>query len=486
MALKIVGLEPTNYFEKEIFRLCTNLSLEGTLATNVFIPNNENGLDEQDIVVITDHAIYTIDAKGYAPGEYIGGLNTPLKYKKRGEEQFQILNSRLSKPLSTAAYKTKILVSVLNKIIKNSKNISMKFIPRGLKIVSIIVVPDHAGFSGETLEKNEALSKAHCTYKVIQSSKLCKTITTDYSNRLFTKNEKERAALLNELGNVIGDFLDDFKSFSEDLDSSLIFKEKLCDYEEGIAIEEWRGIKDKEEVFVRKFKKYPWRECSSQVFRHIELQVRALNKARFPRVVALLEDHDYPDCYLMVYEWYKNEGTLDEAIKGLYGLSENDALKFIIELATTVHQLHTNPGREKIIIRSLEPSNILLSKWRGEVDWGNIGFLLIGFDKAMVQGRSSIGAEGKSPYEAPEIRLYSDAKARGSVAVDIYSLGKIFFFLLCGEEPEFDKNLNITGINPDIMEIIEKCTEQNPKKRYESVQELIDCLERSLSALKLS
>ncbi len=238
----------------------------------------------------------------------------------------------------------------------------------------------------------------------------------------------------------------------------------------------WQGIRDKDPVFVKLFMKYPWREESANFFRQLNIQARALRKARVPEVIGLISIYDHPEYSCMVFEWFENEGTLEDAILTLRGLSTSDAVMFIKRVAQVVHQLHENPGRQPIIIRELRPTDILLKQWKGSIDWQQVRFVIKGFDRAVIQGRSSVGYEGKSPYAAPELDILDQKEIRQSKTLDVYALGSLLKFLLIGKHPAKDEAFSLDSIPDILLDVINCSTAIKPVARYPSISEMLSHL----------
>lgn len=121
--------------------------------------------------------------------------------------------------------------------------------------------------------------------------------------------------------------------------------------------------------------------------------------------------------------------------------------------------------------RCLKPSNILLAE----------GFQPLVVDFDMVDHPlSAPGKGGYAPYAAPEALR---GERTDSPAADIYSLGRILYFLLLGEDPD-----EAVQLLPDLLplseqplglvRIIRKCTCREPAMRYGRVSELLADLAR--------
>jgi len=152
------------------------------------------------------------------------------------------------------------------------------------------------------------------------------------------------------------------------------------------------------------------------------------------------------------------------------GWAPAEMLPFFINICRAVAFAH----RAGVIHRGLKPSNILV----GEDLEPRVGdFDLIDLP-SFVQKHLSAG--GYAVYAAPEELL---GEGTSSPTADIYSLGRVLYFLLLGEEPDEPvadcPALHALASKPQgMVRIIRKCTMRKPAARYQSVDELIADLER--------
>lgn len=473
MPLNIIGVAPENLFEQAVFRECSKINVEGILSANIFLPSKESGLDEQDIIIVTGSIIFTIDAKAYEPGHYRGGLNQPLQFRGPNDDTYREISARLAKPLATATYKAKQLITLLDNT-KERIGINLKNINRlGIRVISLIVVPDHAVFEESECHKSEKFMKNTAICRVVQLSQLSKIVKEEIETEVpLTNLIDEKKQLIDEFINILKDGIPEHERRISDI----MLLEKLKEYDTVVPVQVWKGVKDGENVIVKIFFKYPWREESSNFFRQLFYQTRAFKKARVARVVVLEEYQELPEYTVMAFEWFENEGTLEDAVSALRGLRIQDAVILLRRIAETVRELHDDSVRAPIILRSLHPNNILIDKWHGEVNWAEIGFLITGFEKAVIQGRSSAGSEGRSAYDAPELSFLTDRKTRQSKTLDVYSLGVLLVFLLTGRHPIINEEFDAHFLNIP-QGIISRATAANPTKRYQTIRDFLDDLQ---------
>lgn len=149
---------------------------------------------------------------------------------------------------------------------------------------------------------------------------------------------------------------------------------------------------------------------------------------------------------VIVEEFLQGE-SLDELIEQKKILSDAQARKILLQMCDGLKILHEN----KIIHRDIKPSNLILQE-------GGI-IRLIDFDAARIfdsEKKRDTHFLGTKGYAPPEQFGYGQTDNRS----DIFSLGITMFEMLgnnCGS---------------DLKKILSKCTELDPKNRFQSVAEL--------------
>jgi hypothetical protein len=120
-----------------------------------------------------------------------------------------------------------------------------------------------------------------------------------------------------------------------------------------------------------------------------------------------------------------------------------------------------------VIHRDLKPSNILLrSSGKAAITDFGLARMPDSDETTLTETGQALGTRA---YMAPEQAL--DSKKVG-VTADIYALGKILYFLVANRHPsEMDKG-NWEGVSSGLKYVIQKATEHNASKRYQSVDDL--------------
>lgn len=175
--------------------------------------------------------------------------------------------------------------------------------------------------------------------------------------------------------------------------------------------------------------------------------------------------------------------TLKRYIEKKARLSVKEAVSIAIQVANGIESAHNN----HIIHRDIKPQNIIISKD------GKVKVTDFGIAKAATSNTITSNVMGSVHYTSPEqVRGgFSDEKS------DIYSLGITLFEMLTGrvpfngdttvavaikhiQEPMPTPRDYVSEIPISVEQIVMKCTQKSPDRRYQVVPELIEDLKRSL------
>jgi len=188
-------------------------------------------------------------------------------------------------------------------------------------------------------------------------------------------------------------------------------------------------------------------------------EVRIMSKLDHPNIIKVLFsnlDNDPP-----VFVMPLAEGNLNEILEELR--QNEERRRFIFQQILEGVQYAHESG---VIHRDIKPQNILIMK--GDrvaiTDFGIGRFLIRDTTTLTMQGDQF----GTIAYAAPEqLADFSQTDSRS----DIYALGKILYQML-SSRPVFPI-LNLTGLEGKYVYIIQKCIDNDPNKRYQTVGELI-------------
>ncbi|MCR5515851.1 MAG: Stk1 family PASTA domain-containing Ser/Thr kinase [Lachnospira sp.] len=200
-------------------------------------------------------------------------------------------------------------------------------------------------------------------------------------------------------------------------------------------------------------------------------------------VVSVYDVGDEDGIYYIVMELVEGI-TLKKYIEKRGRIPFKEAASIAIQVVNGMEAAH----KAGVVHRDIKPQNIIISK-DGKVKVTDFGI-------AKVSSNTTINSSqtmGSVHYISPEQARggYSDART------DIYSMGITIFEMLTGTVP-FDADNSVTvavkhiqdkiplastlaeGIPVSIDKIVAKCTEKKPDRRYQSAEELLADLKKSL------
>jgi eukaryotic-like serine/threonine-protein kinase len=183
-----------------------------------------------------------------------------------------------------------------------------------------------------------------------------------------------------------------------------------------------------------------------------------------PKIIDLIED----DGTLYVIEEYITGNSLQELLQSNGTFSEQDALAYINQLCDILRPLHRHTP--PFVHRDIKPSNLIVTH--------DNTLVLIDFNSAKEsEGNKSqdtvlIGTVG---YAAPEQYGF----AASTPTTDIYAIGVLLNELLTGQLPNQQQ---YTGF---LQTVIKKCTQVDPKQRYQTVDQLQQALHTELPKSKV-
>lgn len=211
-------------------------------------------------------------------------------------------------------------------------------------------------------------------------------------------------------------------------------------------------------------------------------EAQAAARLEHPNIVNVYDVGEENGIYYIVMELVEGI-TLKKYIEKKARLSYKEAVSIAIQVALGLEAAHNNG----IVHRDIKPQNIIISKE------GKVKVTDFGIAKAATSNTITSNVMGSVHYTAPEQARggYSDAKS------DIYSLGITLFEMLTGrvpfngestvaiaikqiQEPMPSPKEYIQEIPVSVEQIVLKCCQKSPDRRYQSAEELIDDLKQSL------
>ena len=245
-----------------------------------------------------------------------------------------------------------------------------------------------------------------------------------------------------------------------------VYKAKCHKLDRLVAIKVLKEELSSDDSFVAKFK----------------MEAQAAAGLSHPNIVSVYDVVDEGQLHYIVMELIEGI-TLKTYIARKGKLDVKEAVGIAIQVAQGIAAAH----EQNIIHRDIKPQNMIISR-DGKVKVADFGIARV--VTAQTQGSAAVGSVH---YISPEQARggYSDARS------DIYSLGITMYEMVTGRLPfEGDNTVSVALAHveepitrPSIYEpdipvslenIILKCTEKKPERRYSSVTEVIADLRRVL------
>ena len=201
-----------------------------------------------------------------------------------------------------------------------------------------------------------------------------------------------------------------------------------------------------------------------------------------PNIVNVYDVGEENSIYYIVMELVEGI-TLKKYIEKKARLSVKEAVSIAIQVSMGIEAAHNN----HIIHRDIKPQNIIISKE------GKVKVTDFGIAKAATSNTITSNVMGSVHYTSPEQARggYSDEKS------DIYSLGITMFEMLTGrvpfngettvaiaikhiQEPLPSPRDYIPEIPFSVEQIVFKCCQKSPDRRYQTIADLVTDLKQSL------
>ena len=198
----------------------------------------------------------------------------------------------------------------------------------------------------------------------------------------------------------------------------------------------------------------------------VRIEIGILKLCHHPNVVRLL-DHLENEDYIFIVTEYIEGGTLGQYFKKKnFNFSENQASTILSQIASGVKYLH----KYGIVHRDLKPDNIMITQ---QNDYGIIKIMDFGLSKIVSTQEKMVDGYGTLSYVAPEVLLRTPYNKE----VDIWSMGVILYYMLCGHLP-FKGNKEVIIAEKIVNDDLE-FDEEEWEVRSKKVRELISsCLKK--------
>jgi len=187
--------------------------------------------------------------------------------------------------------------------------------------------------------------------------------------------------------------------------------------------------------------------------KQIKSELDILKTVKHPNIVAVKDIFEAPEAIYIVMELIKGGELFGKINYDHY--TEKDASVMVGKMLSAIQYIHGM----NITHRDLKPENILLS---GDIDSTDIKICDFGLSKIISSSVTKMSTQcGTIHYVAPEVLR----AAKYDQKVDIWSLGVIAYFLLCGFPPFLDESY------VKVIELIVKAQYDFPGNCWASISE---------------
>ncbi|MBW3539141.1 MAG: serine/threonine-protein kinase, partial [Planctomycetes bacterium] len=223
--------------------------------------------------------------------------------------------------------------------------------------------------------------------------------------------------------------------------------------------------------------------------RRFYLEAEAAAQLDHPHIVPIYEVGRHEGQHFFSMAFIDGQSLADRV--GDQPLAPREAARLIIPIASAVEYAH----RRGVIHRDLKPANILLDD-DGQPKITDFGLAKIaGEESGLTMSGQIVGTPSYMPPEQA-----SGDMTRVTAISDVYSLGALLYYLLCGRppfraatvvdtlkqvlerEPVSPRQLN-HAVDTDLETICLKCLAKEPSRRYQSAAELVEDLNRFLAGV---
>ena len=214
-------------------------------------------------------------------------------------------------------------------------------------------------------------------------------------------------------------------------------------------------------------------------FELAKTEIDILKISQHPNIIKIYDVFETSDFIYIIMEYCNGGNLLSYIEKTKNKLPEPRACEIIHKLSMAIYYIHSYG----IVHRDLKPSNILMTDKSKTADIRLLDFVL---SKIVGSNQKCNEPYGTLCFAAPEIlRGKSYDKS-----VDLWSIGIITYFLLCGNLPYFDENSDRETIrqtiedpipfhskiwkkfSSEVKQFVEGLLNKNPKKRLSITQVL--------------
>ena len=212
-------------------------------------------------------------------------------------------------------------------------------------------------------------------------------------------------------------------------------------------------------------------------------EIEALQKLQHPSILRIVEASAESEEPFFVSEFCDG---LDLDRANLSGTTLESKLGIFRQVCDAIAAAH----KAEILHRDLKPSNVFIRK-DGSAVVGDFG-LCLDLNDLRERATNTSEAVGARMYIAPE--LESGRVDEPDASSDVYSLGKVFYFIFSGrdllreEYAEPQNDLRNGTLGPEmhfVYEVFDKTLKRNPKERLQGAGALLEALDKVIVRVQM-
>lgn len=219
----------------------------------------------------------------------------------------------------------------------------------------------------------------------------------------------------------------------------------------------------------------------SEMVERFRRESKAAAKLSHPNIIDIYDVGESEGVYYFVMKCIEGD-TLGKKMHKEGRIEPSEAIDIIRQLADALAYAHAN----NVIHRDMKPANVMIDEF-GKPVLMDFGIARVQFGENLTRTGTLMGTPHYLPPEQP---LGKGVDGRS----DIYSLGIMFYEMLCGRVPFHDdtpialiyKHINepprplqelVPELDPGLCYVVHKMIEKLPERRYQSALEVVEVLE---------
>ncbi|NSP45136.1 protein kinase [Enterococcus faecalis] len=208
---------------------------------------------------------------------------------------------------------------------------------------------------------------------------------------------------------------------------------------------------------------------------------KSLKNLNHENIVGYYDSGETETFYYILIDYVIRSETLEKFIEKNPDLTLTEKLKIFRDILFGIQHAHD----KEIIHRDIAPNNILIAKSEDGLQVKIIDFGISKIKSLIYEEQTTVNHYFNYIYSSPE----QVAQRRVSSFSDIYSLGRVLFFLISGKNPDQNPEIFVSQIKnlevgDTLQNIIRKATEYEVISRYVSVESFLSILDNEIDKLE--